>query len=583
MADAAAMTRKAGEKILRLKIHVYGSHDKDGNKTSVINMLTTISPLSSLYHLKTRVEHQFQSLFPTAPPLVIRATQDKDNFLLPDELIVGTIMQQNDTVNMVAEGSVFQGLAPLQVASQRWDASRIITQCMQWESHTAAFFGANPFGSPPAVEVTKEVVAMLCDMVVSCREPIKRNSAAALRRMGPFLNAWTQLEDASMQNVCTACKRVTHEPTAENLAVFLQNLCRLPGKVPVKLASCGGREAAMALATGNNTPRAQEAAMELLSVLDKITHGEEHLQRDRPAARVVPRGLRAKQEHERDKRGENVPDSEQPTSLLKTLETILQADAEDASLYIADLLNRSSTSPLFLNYVESHDDAVRIFATIVHAHDCVGPACEAVSKVLTECCRTEKGRRYLCKRASFALLSELATSRDEIVRTHAIAAIAEVCKDDKLPHLPPEWLLALTRSPVVAAQRSASRALWLLACRDDDNLLSNFVTQLVALANADDPFIQTSAAKALGVLCVKEVNKKLIVRSGGPDVFINLLRAAKSDLEVQRFSAKALANLASTDKMTRIAVIRQVEERIPSWTEFDDSIVNVYLEMLFTN
>jgi len=36
MADAAAMTRKAGEKILRLKIHVYGSHDKDGNKTSVI-------------------------------------------------------------------------------------------------------------------------------------------------------------------------------------------------------------------------------------------------------------------------------------------------------------------------------------------------------------------------------------------------------------------------------------------------------------------------------------------------------------------------------------------------------------------
>ena len=73
MADAAAMTRKAGEKILRLKIHVYGSHDKDGNKTSVINMLTTISPLSSLYHLKTRVEHQFQSLFPTAPPLVIPA------------------------------------------------------------------------------------------------------------------------------------------------------------------------------------------------------------------------------------------------------------------------------------------------------------------------------------------------------------------------------------------------------------------------------------------------------------------------------------------------------------------------------
>ena len=141
----------------------------------------------------------------------------------------------------------------------------------------------------------------------------------------------------------------------------------------------------------------------------------------------------------------------------------------------------------------------------------------------------------MCKRAAFALLSELATSRDEVVRTHAIAAIAEVCRDEKLPLLPAEWLFALTRSPVVAAQRSASRALWLLANRDSENMLSKYITQLVALANADDPFIQTNAAKALGVLCVKEVNKKLIVRSGGPDVFINLLRAAQTDLEVSNF------------------------------------------------
>ena len=72
----------------------------------------------------------------------------------------------------------------------------------------------------------------------------------------------------------------------------------------------------------------------------------------------------------------------------------------------------------------------------------------------------------------------------------------------------------------------------LLANRDDENTFASYITPLVALANADDPFIQSNAAKALGVLCVKEVNKKMIVRSGGPDVFINLLRAAKSDLEV---------------------------------------------------
>lgn len=374
MADAAALTRIAGQdQILRLKVHVYGSTDTSGNKNKVIDILTTMSPHGTLYHLKTRVEHQFQSLFPTSPPLVIRAIQDKENYLLPDELIVGSILQQNDVVNCVAEGSVFQGLEPLQVASQRWDASRIVTQCMQWESHTAAFFGANPFGSPPAVEVTTEVVTMLCDMVTSCRVPIRRNAASALRRMGPFIIETSELVEASLQNVCTACKRVTHPLSAENLSIYLLCLVRLRGKIPVTLARCGGREAAMSLATGHNTPRTQEAAMEILGVLDKITGGEQHLVRDRPASRIVPRALKAKQEEARNKLGETVAASEQPSSLLRTLSTILATNSKDGALYIADLLNRSSTSPLFLNYVETHDEAVQIFASIVHAMDTVGP------------------------------------------------------------------------------------------------------------------------------------------------------------------------------------------------------------------
>ena len=136
---------------------------------------------------------------------------------------------------------------------------------------------------------------------------------------------------------------------------------------------------------------------------------------------------------------------------------------------------------------------------------------------------------------------------------------------------------------MIEAQRSATRALWLLAERDSENLMSKHLSSLIALASAEDPFIQSNAGKALGTLCVKEVNKRAVVRAGGAEVFINLLRAATADIEVQRFSAKALANLSSTDRDTRAAVIRQVEERIPSWTEFDDSIVNVYLEMLFTN
>ena len=85
---------------------------------------------------------------------------------------------------------------------------------------------------------------------------------------------------------------------------------------------------------------------------------------------VLPYKLKAKQE---EMRSSKLSSSEQPLSLLKTLSTILSTDSKDAALYIADLLNRSSTSPLFLNYIETHDEAVGIFANIVRAMDNVGP------------------------------------------------------------------------------------------------------------------------------------------------------------------------------------------------------------------
>ena len=106
--------------------------------------------------------------------------------------------------------------------------------------------------------------------------------------------------------------------------------------------------------------------------------------------------------------------------------------------------------------------------------------------------------------------------------------------------------------------------------------MSQHVLPIIALASADDPFIQTNAGKALGSLCVKEVNKRMIVRAGGTEVFINLLR--HTDVEVQLFLK--LANLSSDE--IRDCCDPAGGGRIPSWTEFDDNIVNV-LEMMFTN
>ena len=90
------------------------------------------------------------------------------------------------------------------------------------------------------------------------------------------------------------------------------------------------------------------------------------------------------------------------------------------------------------------------------------------------------------------------------------------------------------------------------------------------------------AAEALGILAMKELNKRMIVKLGGLEIFASFLKT-EAEVDLQRIGAKALANLSSTDKDTRIAVVKYVNKHVPDWQNFNDHIVNVYLEMLFTN
>ena len=228
----------------------------------------------------------------------MRAVQDQDNFLLPDELVVGAVLSQNDPVNIIAEGGVFQGCEPEAVAEQRWDASRIVTQCLHWTEHSSRFFGANPFGSPPAIEVTNEVVLMLCDLCVSAREKTREMACLGLGKFGPYLLPGLQIKDESIRNVCAAARRSTSRSISEALATFLQRLAQLDnGAHTSAMARTGGREAAMSLASGKDTSTTtQTASMEVLMLLDKLTGGEEHVDRQRPAVNPEPRYL-AEQKH----------------------------------------------------------------------------------------------------------------------------------------------------------------------------------------------------------------------------------------------------------------------------------------------
>ena len=114
---------------------------------------------------------------------------------------------------------MFQGCEPEAVAEQRWDASRIVTQCLHWTEHSSRFFGANPFGSPPAIEVTNEVVLMLCDLCVSAREKTREMACLGLGKFGPYLLPDSRLRMSPLET-CAAARITTSRSMSEVLATF---------------------------------------------------------------------------------------------------------------------------------------------------------------------------------------------------------------------------------------------------------------------------------------------------------------------------------------------------------------------------
>ena len=70
----------------------------------------------------------------------------------------------------------------------------------------------------------------------------------------------------------------------------------------------------------------------------------------------------------------------------QTMAALLASKTTDAPIYIADLINRSSTSPCFSTILRRHQRLWPV-TTIVNSTDAVGPSAEAVSRLPTELCQ----------------------------------------------------------------------------------------------------------------------------------------------------------------------------------------------------
>ena len=600
---------------IRLHVHIlhngkqqqggYRGNAQNGGGVNIdVQFMTTALPNSNIYRLKKKIEAQFVSLFPESPPLVIRALADRYQYLLPDPLIIEDVLMTDSQVHVVAEGEVFAGVEALSVQHHQWDVGRTVTQTRGWISHSARFLAdSSQKRDELSTDRAHATIPLLCDLITVSDDESRRCAGQALWRYAAVANfefLAPRLTDGALRNVCNIARFASaeHPDTLKGCALFIYKGCNIRG-VGKRLALCRGREACMALAAHAPSQDVREMVTEALMVLDR--HAEQVKVRQeretRLQQRVPQRGDDGNYPEVRKRKGRtdgrmtkldgqtiklsNIEHNEWG-QMIQTIRTLLASDREDSSIYIAELINRASVNTGFLTHVQHDEESFALLGKIVSATDASGKGSVAVANLLSELCTNESGRKFLLRRASFALLSQLCMSRDPNVRTHAVAVIREICSDKQMPLVPVEWLLALARSPVVEAQRAATKGLSLITARDLDNTVAKYAGTIVALASADDPFVQRFAAEALGLLAMKELNKRMIVKLGGLEIFASFLKT-EAEVELQRIGAKALANLSSTDKDTRIAVVKYVNKHVPGWQHFNDHIVNVYLEMLFTN
>jgi hypothetical protein len=582
-------------KPLRLHVHVL-TRSTDQQTNIDIQFMTTSHPRYTVFQLKKKIEAQFKSLFPESPPLAVRALADSSQYLLPDPLVVEDVFAQDSQVNVVAEGTPFAGVGVAAVAAQKWDPARTCTQTHGWISHASAYLeNASNNKAVLNKDGAHVTLPLLCDLITSAIDNVRKEAGHAMWRFSAFADfaiLGPRLSDAALRNVCSVARFSDREDqeTIKGCGVFLYNAC-MDDTLGKRIALARGREASMAISAHTNSADVREMATETLMVLDR--HAQSMQLKDdeakQMAATVVHRkpdgslAISEDQKKERKKQAQMFVSGEgsQWNQMVSTIRTLLGSDREDSHIYIAELVNRAIPQAGFLTHLQQNADSFALLARVVAATDAGGKASESVARCLSELCASEAGRKFLMTRAAFALCSQLCMSRDPSVRTHAVAVMREVCADKSLPLVPPEWLLALARSPVVEAQRAATKGLSLIAARDADNILHHHISVLVALASADDPFVQRFSAEALGMLAMKELNKLAIVKAGGMDVFASFL-SIDAEIELQRIGAKAMANLSSTDKSTRMAVIQYVQKNVPDWQQFNDHIVNVYLEMMFT-
>lgn len=544
-----------------------------------LRFVTSCDKSSTVGELRRLIESQYAALNPRAPPLASHALQDEAGYLLPNALLVGDVIQDGAKVSVTLEKEV----PPVAEA----DLQQVLSRWRYFQNYTLLALEAS---LKKDQGLTEGPMFVLFEMLGAESEALVRKASATLRTAVSSRNTVIpNLQGTPYGRLICGLGRASGDAQVQEDCAAILAACLQDPRAANVMEAAGAANTLTHLSRSDS----KETRAYATKALWDLSHANEH-SRKQINSIMRPQFPREGKESNRD-------------SVRESLLMLETATSEAIATMALESLTRNCGEAEFrdLCLLEGPRLLKALSRAMVHFDE--SGLQSAVARLLCECVEHEGTQANIVyEHGGFQLLVQLSEEAElaygsfsvdghPILESKVYSAsdpgIAQhgleiSCLGNK--HSCPTHLLmsALSESSSGAVRRITSEAILQKCAHDDHNDLRQFIPCLMSTAVQSAPQSMESIhlVNIIAVLSVKEVNKVPLLRYGCAKYLCQLLSLEEADASVKlhRSAAKGLANLASSTDENRAVVLQAMHSGMPPVSSFGDSIISMYLQMVFS-
>ncbi|GBG24108.1 Hypothetical Protein FCC1311_003262 [Hondaea fermentalgiana] len=544
--------------------------------------VTSCDRSTTLGELRHDIETQYASLHPRAPPLAAHALQDANGYLLPSRLLVGDVLVDGDKITVVLE----KELPPV----AQTDIAQVLTRWRYFQRYTLLAIEASLEQKKGLAEGP---MLVLLEMLAAEDQSLVEKTCATLCKAVEARDSTVPPLDGTLYGklLCGLGRETRDQKMQQHCATIIAACLQQPSSVAA-LEAAGAANTLARLSRSD----CQETRALATSALWELSHAST------ASAKYTRSLLKPTQSHGRPEEKIDTGSA----SVVESLNMLEEASASAVAKMALDALGRECGETSF------HELALLDGPRIVNAlsravtHFDTPDVHIGVTNLLAKCLENQDSEaQVVLLHGGFSLLVQI-VEETEIARhaflqegkrsqtgmtaedtSRALAAFELACLNARHP-CPTEVLAeALTASSSLFVRKTTSEALLQRAQNDEHNDMKQFIPSIMSAASQAAPGSEESLAlvKIIAALSVKESNKMQLIRYGCTRHLCLILAepAVNVGLQMHRGAAKGLANLASSTEDNRGHVMQAMQTLMPPIASFTDSIVNMYLEMVWSS